>query len=73
MSTNRSTQKYKCTRERDTCGLLEDVRGLTVDDVRGFMYWLDGYKTIKETSLNGDNTKTILTTGKLSVIRKLIH
>ena len=73
MSTRTSTPKYKCTsvRVRDTCGLFTDVRGLTVDDVRGFIYWIDVYTIIKRTSLDGSNTQTILRTGKLSVICKL--
>ena len=43
-----------------------------MDDIGGFMYWAN-YKTIKQTSLDGLNKKTLLETGKLGVICKLIH
>ena len=73
MSTITSTQKYKCTIVLDTCGLFPDTRGVTVDDVGGFVYWAD-YKTIKQaSSLDGSNEKNILVTGKLSVTCKVIH
>ena len=58
---------------RDTCGLFEDYTGgLAVDDVGGFVYWVEGDK-IKQTSLNGSNRETILETGKLTVTYKRIH
>ena len=58
----------------DTCGFFEaEVNGLAVDDVGGFVYWLDGFKTIKQTSIDGSNTKTILESGKLTVTCKLIN
>ena len=46
--------------------------GLTVADVGGFMYYAD-YEIIKQTSLDGSNTKTFLETGKLSVACKRIQ
>ena len=65
--------EIKSDRLRYMCGLFEDVQGLAVDDVGGFVYWVDDYKTIKQASLDGSNTTTILTTGRLSVIRKRLH
>ena len=56
----------------DTSGLFEGgMQGMAVDDFRGFVYWAQ-YKNIKQTSLDGSNKKTLLHTGKLSVICKLI-
>ena len=43
-----------------------------MDDFGGFVYW-STYKKIQQASLDGSNTKTVLETGKLSVICKLIH
>ena len=50
----------------------EGIWGLAVDDVGGFLYWAE-YSTIKQASQDGSNTETLLTTGTLSVIWKLIH
>ena len=46
--------------------------GLAVDDVGGFLYWAEP-NAIKQASLDGSNTTTLLRTGKLTVICKLIH
>jgi len=49
----------------------EGIWGLAVDDVGGFLYRVEE-NTIKQASLDGSNTDTLLTTGKLTVIWKLI-
>jgi len=46
---------------------------MAVDDCGGFVYWVNDHNNIEQRSLNGSNTKTLLETGKLNVIWKLIH
>ena len=43
------------------------IRAVEVDDVHGLVYWYDSGK-IKQATLNGSNTKTVVSgTGKLNV------
>ena len=50
----------------------DNIKGLAVDDIGGFMYWIE-YTRIRQASLDGSNATTLLETGKLTVICKRIH
>ena len=42
------------------------IWGMGVDDVRGVVYW-DASGKIKQTTLNGSSTKTVIKAGKWNV------